>query len=81
MSETVPPPSPSTLAETGDREKIEAIQETGRRLRGEIAKVIIGQEEILETLHIALFSGGHALLIGEPENLGEGELSWAVFVH
>ena len=35
-------------------------------LQEEVAKVIIGQEEVVNQILIAVFSGGHALLIGVP---------------
>lgn len=35
-------------------------------LRQEIKKVIVGQDEVVEQVLIAIFSGGHALLIGVP---------------
>tara|TARA_B100001564_G_scaffold12548_2_gene10027 strand:+ start:14709 stop:15662 length:954 start_codon:yes stop_codon:yes gene_type:complete len=35
-------------------------------LRNEIANVIVGQEKVVEQILIAIFSGGHALLIGVP---------------
>ena len=35
-------------------------------LRNEIAKVIVGQEEVVNQILISIFSGGHALLIGVP---------------
>ena len=35
-------------------------------LKNEIHKVIVGQDEIVNQLLIAIFSGGHALLIGVP---------------
>ena len=37
-----------------------------RDLKQEIAKVIIGQEEIVDQILVTVFSGGHALLIGVP---------------
>ncbi|MBC7319827.1 MoxR family ATPase [bacterium] len=36
------------------------------RLKGEISKVIVGYDEIIEQVLIALFSGGHILLEGLP---------------
>ncbi len=36
------------------------------RMREEIGKVIVGQQEVVDQLLIALFSGGHSLLIGVP---------------
>ena len=35
-------------------------------LKSEIAKVIIGQEEVINEILLAVFSGGHALLVGVP---------------
>ncbi|SDX07377.1 AAA family ATPase [Aequorivita viscosa] len=35
-------------------------------LRTEIKKVIVGQDEVVEQVLLAIFSGGHALLIGVP---------------
>ncbi len=36
------------------------------KLRQEIRKVIVGQDEVVEQVLLAVFSGGHALLIGVP---------------
>ncbi|WP_274474406.1 AAA family ATPase [Mangrovimonas aestuarii] len=35
-------------------------------LKSEIAKVIVGQDDVVEQILISIFSGGHALLIGVP---------------
>jgi MoxR-like ATPase len=35
-------------------------------LKSEIKKVIVGQDEVVEQVLLAIFSGGHALLIGVP---------------
>jgi MoxR-like ATPase len=48
---------------------VAAINELGRTyqaFRAEIAKVIIGQDEVVEQLAICLFARGHALLMGVP---------------
>jgi MoxR-like ATPase len=37
-----------------------------RRMRGEIGKVIIGQDAVVEELLISLFARGHVLLVGVP---------------
>ena len=37
-----------------------------QRLRKELGRVIIGQEETIERLTICLFARGHALLMGVP---------------
>jgi MoxR-like ATPase len=47
-------------------EQVRAFQTEVKRLRDEIAKVIVGHEEIVEGVVMALFAGGHALLEGVP---------------
>src|SRR5690242_9281599 len=36
------------------------------RIREELAKVIIGQTDVIEEILIALFAGGHCLITGAP---------------
>jgi MoxR-like ATPase len=36
------------------------------RILGEVRKVIIGQDELIERVLVALFAGGHLLLVGVP---------------
>ncbi len=45
---------------------VHALAESHKRLRREIAKVIIGQDEVVEQLLTSLFARGHALLVGVP---------------
>ena len=54
--------SPSTQ----DPETLEALSTSYDRLREEIGKVIVGQEEIIEMVVVCLMAQGHALLIGVP---------------
>ncbi len=64
----VAPPAPEPEAMDEDREK-QAIQglATGyKRMREEISKVIVGQEEIVDQILVAMFSRGHCLLVGVP---------------
>src|SRR5690606_25797517 len=35
-------------------------------IRAELAKIIVGQEDVIEQLLIALLAGGHCLLVGVP---------------
>ncbi|NQT77048.1 MAG: AAA family ATPase [Bacteroidetes bacterium] len=49
-----------------DVEAIDAFVEKYGKLKDEIAKVIIGQEEVVEYVIISIFSRGHALLVGVP---------------
>ncbi|GFZ88469.1 ATPase AAA [Aquaticitalea lipolytica] len=37
-----------------------------KSLKNEVAKVIVGQDEVVNQILISIFSGGHALLIGVP---------------
>jgi MoxR-like ATPase len=45
---------------------VRRIAEGRDRIRKELAKVIRGQEDVIELLLIALLSGGHALITGAP---------------
>ncbi len=49
-----------------DAARIDRMQEYYQAMRGEIAKVIVGQEQVIEEMLIALFAGGHVLLEGVP---------------
>ncbi len=45
---------------------VENLVDKHRLLKKEIAKVIVGQEEVVDQILLSIFSGGHALLIGVP---------------
>lgn len=45
---------------------IEQLVKKQRELKAEIAKVIIGQNEVVDEIVLSIFSGGHALLVGVP---------------
>ncbi|SFU38608.1 MoxR-like ATPase [Pustulibacterium marinum] len=49
-----------------DVKTIENLVAKHRVLKQEIAKVIIGQEEVIDQILISIFSGGHSLLVGVP---------------
>ena len=53
-------------AQGGDVEAIEALSDARERILGEIRKVIVGQERVIEELMIAILADGHCLLIGVP---------------
>ena len=50
----------------GDLAALADLAESNRRLRDEIARVIIGQDLAVEQLLIGLFARGHVLLVGVP---------------
>lgn len=54
-------------------ERLRTISESMARLRTELAKVFVGQEEAVELLLVALLAGGHAMLTGVP-GLGKTKL-------
>lgn len=42
------------------------IQETVDRVRNEVQKIIIGQDDLIELIMVSIFAGGHVLLEGVP---------------
>ncbi len=59
-------PNAVPSAPQNDPDAVAALAGQARRLRGEIAKVIIGQEAVVDQLLMSLFARGHALLVGVP---------------
>jgi len=49
-----------------DQEAVDGLAGAYQKLRSEIGKVIIGQDEVVKTVLISLFSNGHSLLVGVP---------------
>jgi MoxR-like ATPase len=49
-----------------DVEALDAFAAKYAELRKEIAKVIIGQDEVVKKVIISIFSRGHCLLVGVP---------------
>ncbi|MBT8268169.1 MAG: MoxR family ATPase [Flavobacteriaceae bacterium] len=49
-----------------DVSAIEQFVKRFQELRNEVAKVIVGQDEVVEQVLISIFAGGHSLLIGVP---------------
>ncbi len=49
-----------------DVEAVDAFVEKYSALRSEIAKVIVGQDEVVKKVLISIFSRGHGLLVGVP---------------
>jgi len=47
-------------------QRISEFQQAFRRLESEVAKVIVGHQEVLESVLACLFGGGHILLEGVP---------------
>lgn len=49
-----------------DVEAVDALAQSYQDLKKEIAKVIVGQDEVVKAVIISLFSNGHSLLVGVP---------------
>jgi MoxR-like ATPase len=50
----------------GDLDAIEALASAREKLLGEVRKVIVGQDKVIENLLTAILADGHSLLIGVP---------------
>ncbi len=57
---------PSTPAAPSDIELIQQVRDAHARLRAEIGKIIVGQDNVLDELLMAIFCRSHALLMGVP---------------
>jgi MoxR-like ATPase len=59
-------PDPTSHEESLDASAVHHAAETYRALRTEIARTIIGQDDVIEQLVTGLFARGHVLLVGVP---------------
>ncbi len=49
-----------------DVEAVDALHNSYKQIREEIAQVIVGQDEVVKSVLISIFSNGHCLLVGVP---------------
>ncbi len=56
----------SPLSGSSDEGLLRTLAEATSALKTELAQVIVGQDEVVEQLLIAVVAGGHALLVGVP---------------
>ena len=62
-----PPPLPGDRIDEADAlAGAERLRKSAQRILAECGKVIVGQQDVLEQLLIALFAQGHCLLVGVP---------------
>jgi MoxR-like ATPase len=57
---------PSELERLDDAALADRLEAVSQRIRSEVRKVIVGNDDIVEQALIALFAGGNALLVGVP---------------
>ena len=56
----------NAAASDDDLESLEQLRIAAERVREELGKVIVGQQDVIEQLLIAIFAEGHCLLEGVP---------------
>ena len=56
----------SATVQRDDLELLERVVEVSEAMRREVAKRIVGQDEVIDELLTALLANGHALLVGVP---------------
>ena len=54
------------MSDNGDMITPEAFHQTFHRVREELAKVVVGQDRVIEHLLVAVFASGHVILSGMP---------------
>ena len=54
------------MTQVSGEEIVQRVRQAREKMVNELGKVIIGQDNVLEQIAIALFSKGHVLLMGVP---------------
>ncbi len=55
-----------TMAFENDVKAVDALKSNFDRITAEVKKVIIGQDDVVKSVMLSIFSGGHCLLVGVP---------------
>ena len=58
--------NPLNADDEAELRTLEMVRTGRQRIRAELAKTIVGQNEAVEQLLISLFAGGHCLITGAP---------------
>jgi MoxR-like ATPase len=61
-----PAVKPDTTLASDDQQSILEIHEAYKRMKAQIGRVIVGQDAVVDEVLMAIFSNGHALLVGVP---------------
>ncbi|MFI5378031.1 MAG: AAA family ATPase [Tepidisphaerales bacterium] len=56
----------ATASPISDEQAVELLGKAYQQILGEVRKVIVGQERVIDEMLIAIFARGHALLVGVP---------------
>jgi len=62
----LPPPLVPKSPPAGDLQAVEQLAGAYRQMTGQLAKVVVGQAEVIEQVLTAMFCQGHILLVGVP---------------
>jgi MoxR-like ATPase len=65
-TDTLAPSAAEAVLAGRDLEDLARLKQAHAAVRGQLARVIVGQEEVLDQLLIAIFSQGHCILEGVP---------------
>jgi MoxR-like ATPase len=66
MNDSMTGGDPAVAPSGGDIQAVAKLRAGHARICGELAKVIVGQDEVVEQLLVSLFAGGHCLVEGVP---------------
>jgi MoxR-like ATPase len=66
LSQEIEKQQSTAAASASDVDSARFLEETYRRLQAELAKVIVGQAQVIEELLVAIFARGHCLMQGVP---------------
>ena len=66
MHASPPNTDAAAITEYSDVEAARFLGETAQQLRGELKKLIVGQDRVIDEILIAIFSGGHCIMQGVP---------------
>jgi len=66
MSHVIPQNPAPASTHALERETVERLTAGRAQIEAELARVIVGQQEVIEQILIALFAGGHCLITGAP---------------
>src|SRR4051812_27749707 len=65
-SQPSPKPLNPLVPDDADAEHVARLRDARQRLKAEIAKTVVGQDRVIDSLLVALLCRGHALMIGVP---------------
>src|SRR5882672_423686 len=65
-STTIPPAQGKAKIDDADLQAVENLKSAHTTIKAELAKVIVGQDQVIDEILISIFTRSHALLVGVP---------------